>query len=103
MSGDYDVELHYACPAADVGSTIELSFGESRLRGQISVAHDPPLRGGENDRVERMESYVKDFKSMKLETIKLEKGKGELSLRAIDIPGAQTMEFRLLMFTRVEL
>ncbi len=103
VSGDYEVELHYACPAADVGSTIELSFGESRLRGQISVAHDPPLRGGENDRVERMESYVKDFKSMKLGTIKLEKGKGELSLRAIDIPGAQAMEFRLLMFTRVEL
>ena len=50
-SGKYDVELYYTCPQKDVGSTIELRFGGSRLRGQITEAHDPPLRGGENDRV----------------------------------------------------
>lgn len=100
-SGNYEVELYYTCQAPDAGATIELSFNDSRLRGQIAVAHDPPLRGGENDRVERMESYVKDFKSMKLGTIKLEQGTGELTLRATDIPGTQAMDFRLLMFTRV--
>jgi hypothetical protein len=100
-SGTYEVEIHYACPKADVGSTIELSFNDCRLRGQVSEAHDPPLRGGENDRVERMESYVKDFKSMKLGTIHLEKGKGELTLRALEVPGSQVMDFRLMMLTRV--
>jgi hypothetical protein len=34
-------------------------------------------------------------------TIQLEKGKGTLSLKAIDIPGSQAMDFRLLMFKRV--
>jgi len=100
-SGDYEVEIHYTCAEGDVGSTVELSFNESRLRGQITEAHDPPLRGGENDRVERMESYVKDFKSMRLGTIRLKKGRGELTLRALKIPGSHVMDFRLIMLTRV--
>lgn len=101
-AGDYEVEIHYACPQSDTGSTIELSFNESRLQGKITEAHDPPLRGGEHDRLERRESYVKDFKAMRLGTIRLEAGKGELTLRALKIPGSQTMDFRLIMFTRVE-
>ena len=44
--------------------------------------------------------YVKDFKSMKLGSVQLSRGKGELTLRAVDKPGSQVMEFRLLMFTR---
>lgn len=100
-SGTYEVEIHYACPAGDVGSTIELSFGDSKLRGKITEAHDPPLRGGEHDRVERAESYVKDFKALKLGTIDLKEGKGELTLRALTMPGSQVMEFRLIMLTRV--
>jgi arylsulfatase A-like enzyme len=101
-AGDYEVEIHYACAKPDVGSTIELSFGNSRLRGKVTEAHDPPLRGGEHDRLERRESYVKDFKAMKLGTIRLETGKGELTLRALEIPGSQVMDFRLLMFRRAE-
>ena len=101
-NGKYAVELHYACPKADVGSTVELSFNDSKLVGRISQAHDAPLRGDENDRVKRQESYVKDFKAMKLGTIELQKGEGELKLQALDIPGTQAMEFRLLMLTRVE-
>jgi hypothetical protein len=99
-SGTYEVELHYTCPAADVGATIELSFGDNRLTGRISEAHDPPLRGGEHDRVPRMESYVKDFKPLKLGTIRLEQGRSELTLRALKMPGSQVMDFRLLVLTR---
>ena len=99
--GLYDVEIYYTCPEQDVGSTIELSFGDSRLTGRVTEAHDPPLRGMEHDRVPRAESYVKDFKPMKLGTIRLDKGRGTLSLRALEIPGAQAMDFRLMMLTRV--
>jgi arylsulfatase A-like enzyme len=99
--GKYEVELHYACPKNDVGSTIELSFNDSKLQAMITEPHDVKERGGEHDRVKRNESYVKDFKSMKLGTIELKKGKGELALRATKMPGSQVMDFRLLMFTRV--
>ena len=102
QAGTYEVELYYTCPAKDVGSVVELSFGESRLRGRIESPHDPPVRGGENDRVKRMESYVKDFKPVKLGRIRLSKGRGELMLKAVEMPGAQVMEFRLLMFTKID-
>ena len=101
-SGNYDVEIYYTCPAADVGSTIELSFNARHLRGRIAAAHDPPLRGDEHDRVPRTESYVKDFKGLKLGKIQLDKGQGDLTLRAIDLPGSQVMDFRLLLLTRVQ-
>ncbi|MCB1234699.1 MAG: arylsulfatase [Verrucomicrobiae bacterium] len=102
-TGDYEVKVWYACPAADVGSTIELSFNGAILTGKVTEAHDPPLRGMEHDRSDRgSESYVKDFKPMTLGAIHLEKGTGTLALRAPEIPGSQAMEFRLMMFERVK-
>ena len=101
--GTFEVELHYACPKADIGSTIELSFGDARLTTRLTEAHDPPLRGMENDRTEgRAESYVKDFKAINIGRIDLRKGSGPLTLRALEMPGGQVMEFRLLLLKRVE-
>lgn len=102
LTGDYEVELHYTCPAADVGSEIELSCGANRVRGKISVAHDPPTLGAENDRVKRMESYVKEFKPLKLGVLRLDAGKSQLKLKALSKPGATVMEFRLMMLSRVK-
>ena len=99
--GTYEVELHYACRPADVGCVLELSFQDARLRARIDEAHDPALRGAEHDRVERKESYVKDFKSLQLGRIKLSPGSGILQLKALEIPGDQAIEFRLLMFRRI--
>lgn len=101
-TGNYSVDIYYTCPRADVGSTIELSFNDSRLTGRIQEPHDPPIEGAEHDRVKRQESYVKDFHPMTLGTIHLEKGKGTLTLQATDIPGSQVMDFRLLMLKRLD-
>lgn len=101
-AGKYRVDLRYACPESDLGSELELIFKKSRVSGKITVAHDPPLIGKEDDRSPRTESYVKDFKPMTLGTIELEKGMGTLSLRALNIPGKQAMELRLLRLTQVE-
>jgi hypothetical protein len=59
------------------------------------------MRGMKEDRSPRSESYVKDFKPMKMGKMKLPSGKGELKLQAMDIPGGQAMEFRLLMLRRI--
>ncbi|MFT7641262.1 MAG: arylsulfatase A-like enzyme [Pirellulaceae bacterium] len=99
--GTYEVEMHYACTKENVGSKIKLTCGEGSVTATISKPHDPPLRGGENDRVKRAESYVKDFTSMTLGTIELKPGRAPLTLQALEIPGSEAMEFRLLMFTRV--
>ncbi|HBE66661.1 MAG TPA: N-acetylgalactosamine 6-sulfate sulfatase [Planctomycetaceae bacterium] len=101
-SGRYSVDLYYGVPAADVGATIELRIGKSTLRATISKAAELPERGGENDRVRRMESYVKDFLSITLGEIELTAGQEGATLSALDIPGNQVIEFRALQLTRVD-
>lgn len=99
-SGNYAVDLQYACQPEDVGALVELRVGDSKLQFKITEPHDVPLRGQENDRVERAESYVKDFKTVRVGTMKLEKGAGPLELVALEIPGREVMDFRLLLFTK---
>jgi hypothetical protein len=94
-AGRYEAVILYTCRRADVGSTVELSFNGSRIEGVVSEAHDPPLRGAENDRVPRKgESYVKDFKPLGLGVLELKPGRGPLTLRALKVPGQQVMDVR---------
>lgn len=99
--GNFEVEIYYTCPPEDTGAVFELKFAGEKLSGKITDAHDPPVTGMENDRVERMESYVKDFKPLKMGTIHLKKGKETLRLKAGSISGSQVMDFRLLMLKRI--
>ena len=101
--GDYKAELYYTCPRKDLGAVIELSLGPNKITGKITQAHDPPLRGMEYERVRLPEYYVKSFMPMNLGTVHLDKGKGTLTLKALDIPGDQAIDFRLLMLERVKL
>ena len=99
-SGEYDVTIYYACPAPDIGSTLELSFLGRQTTARVTDAHDPPLVGADDDRVPRIESYDKDFKPMSLGTLRLEKGRGALALRAVHIPGTQAVEISRLVVNR---
>ena len=99
-AGAYEVTLYYTCPKADVGSTVELTFNGAKLEGTVSEPHDPPLFGAEHDRASRgSESYVKDFKPMRLGRLELKAGRGELSLRAPSVPGRQVMDVRMVLLT----
>jgi hypothetical protein len=99
-AGDYLVEAYYTCAVSDVGAEVLLEIGGSGLEFRIEHPHDPPIRGMENDRVERQESYVKDFKPMTLGTIKLSPGRTSVTMKARAIPGNQVMDLRLLLFTK---
>jgi hypothetical protein len=99
-AGRYEAVIYYTCAKPDVGSTVELSFNGSRVRGKVTEAHDPPLIGAEFDRVKREgESYVKDFQPLKLGTFRLGKGRGDLTLQALEVAGAQVMDVRAVTLT----
>lgn len=100
-SGEFEVQLHYTCDPENVGSTLELSFGDSKLVGKVSEAHSSPLLGGERDLSPRAESYTQDWAAMTLGKIKLEAGKGVMTLKATEIPGAEVMDFRLMLLKRL--
>ncbi len=100
-NGKYEVSLLYTLAEGDEGVAVQLNHGQSKLITRITEAHDPPLMGKDNDRVLRGESYVKDFKTKKLGTMSLRKGRRPLVLKAMRIPGKEAMNVRLLFFKRI--
>jgi hypothetical protein len=98
-SGLYQAVAWYTCPAGEVGSMVELSMGGSSVRAKVDEAFDPPL-WDRDDRVPRTEGYLKEFRQLKLGTLKLDKGRGQLVLRATDIPAGGVMDLRAIELTR---
>ncbi len=99
-AGDYRVVIDYTCPVPDAGSLVELSFGDRRLTGRVEPGWDPPLYTNQ-DTLPRppAESQMKEFRPLDLGTIPLESGTGELTLRALEIPGRYVMDVRRLTLT----
>jgi arylsulfatase A-like enzyme len=97
-TGNYDVMIQYT--AAEPGSTIELSFNGSKLAGKVAPAWNPPLYTNQ-DTIPRppAESQMKEFRPLNLGTMRLEKGRGLLTLRALEIPGQSVMDVRALYLT----
>ena len=99
-AGQYEAVVCYTCPAADIGSTVELSFNGRKIEATIAEAYDPPLMGAEHDRVPRHgESYVKDFKPLRFGMIDLPAGHGQLTLRALRVTGKQVADVRVVLLT----
>ena len=99
-AGTYDVTIDYTCPVPDAGSTVELSFKQAKLTGKVSPGFDQPLYTNQ-DTIPRPagESQMKEFRVLALGTVQLEKGRGPLTLRALQIPGASVMDVRRVNLT----
>lgn len=98
---EFDVTMYYTCREQDTGVTIALTDGEQSIAQTITEAHDPPLRGMEHDRVPRENSYVKDFKPLSMGRLSLKKGMRTLTLKALEMPGPQAIDFRMLLLKRM--
>jgi arylsulfatase A-like enzyme len=94
-SGRYEVVIDYTCPEKDAGSLIELRLGENTVSNRVAQAWDPPLYTNQ-DTLPRPhgESQMKEFRPLKLGEVKLEKGQGPLTLRALEIHGKSVMDVR---------
>ncbi len=94
-AGRFEVTIDYTCPLPDAGATVELSFQNARLTGTVAPGWDPPLYTNQ-DTLPRPagESQMKEFRTLKLGEIALEKGPGTLALRALDVPGKSVMDVR---------
>ena len=99
-SGKYSVKIFYATKSA--GAKCRLSFKGASLDFTIAEAHDVPAQGKKEDRSPRTESYTKDWKELEIGEIQLERGDGELVLSALEIPGEEALELRLITLEKVE-
>jgi hypothetical protein len=48
------------------------------------------------------ESLVKDWKPLQFGTVNLERGRGVLTLKALEVPGKHVIDVRSVMLTLVE-
>lgn len=98
-AGTYEVSIDYVCPEADAGATIELSLGEAKTTGKVSPGWYPRLIDDQDRASRKGESFMRDFKPLSLGAIQLPAGRGLLTLRALDIPGATVAEVRRVTLT----
>jgi arylsulfatase A-like enzyme len=107
-AGKYDVVIDYTCLQADVGSQVELGFQGHQLEpvvltGTVQPGWNPPLNTNQ-DTLPRppAESQMKEFRPLKLGTIELPAGVGDLTLKALKIPGKSVMDVRRITLTLLE-
>lgn len=101
-AGRYRVEIDYTCPLADAGAEVELSFLGSRLTGLVAPGWDPPLLTQRDTLPRAGESPMKEFRTLLLGEMRLEAGEGELTLRALEIPGSTVMDVRRVTLTLLD-
>jgi len=99
-AGQYDVQMLYACPTSSVGTKLRLTAGKAATTTTVDTPNDVPILGADDDLFPRQEGYVKDWATMSLGTIDLATGPQTVKLSAVEIPGDQAVEMRLLMFVR---
>lgn len=99
--GTYDVSIYYTADSDQLDAELNLTIGEASISFKIDEAHNPPLIGMDQDRVPRIESYVKDFKETRIGSIKLTKSKHKAVLKASNIVGSSTIDINRISFLRV--
>lgn len=98
-AGEYEVTIDYACPEADAGSTVELSFDTAKTTGKVTPGWFPRLLDDQDRASRKGESYMRDFHTLPLGTITLPAKRGLLNLHALEIPRQTVMEVRRVTLT----
>ena len=78
----------------------QLIGGADKTDAKVRKAFDPPLYDKSKERVEKSHYFVKDFKPLKLGSIRLNKGRGFLRLTAPRITGKQAIDVHSIELTR---
>ncbi|MDA0347830.1 MAG: arylsulfatase [Verrucomicrobia bacterium] len=102
-TGTYEVIVFYTCAEGDQGATLSLSMerGDS-IQAKVVDVFDPPLYDKSKERVTDSHYFVKDFKPLRLGTMRLEKGRGILRLGSLDIQGKRVVDVHSLELNRVD-
>ncbi len=66
------------------------------MRARVDKVFDPPLYDKSKERVARSHYFVKDFKPLRLGTLRLSKGRGTLRLGALDVKGKGVIDVHSL-------
>ena len=82
--GLYNLRIFINSDKESINSDIIVSSNNSNAKGKVEKVFISKLRGMENDRVPRIESYLKDFQVINLDPIYLTKQSNYLSIKRGD-------------------
>jgi arylsulfatase A-like enzyme len=101
QEGEFEINLYYACSKENIGTELSLSFGDAFLTNKISSENNVPLIGMEHDNVPREESYVKEFKPLKLGSMHLKAGSGTMKIFSNSLLKGNDLEIKSVTLKRL--
>ncbi len=92
-AGRFDFTLMYVCAKENIGAKIQVEIGGKQLETRVTKVHNPdPVPSP--DRVPRGEVYEKVWAPLRLGTLDLDRGRTQLIVRALEIPGEQAFDLK---------
>lgn len=93
-AGEYEMEIAFACPAADAGSKVRVSIGGQTLESTIPAAEAPEVPLPHRDAEGKERYRNREWGILKLGVVKLNSGPARLTLEPLSMPGSQVMELK---------
>ena len=93
-AGNYEVELNYVCPPESGGAELRLSAGTVSVEAEVKGAPIREVRLAHRDEEGSARYRNRDWASLKLGRLRLEPGRTQITLEALNKPGAQVMDFK---------
>jgi len=93
-SGDYAIEIAYACPLTDAGTRMRVAAGDAGVEVTVPAAEpvDIPLPHRDADGPARYRS--RDWTTLRVGTLRLPTGRTKLVFEPLTMPGRQVMELK---------
>lgn len=101
QGGVFEVHVYYACSKKNKGTLLRLQANQTSVEQPIHDSNESPLRGMEMDRVEREESFLKEFKPLRVGRIRLKNGMNRLELSAPNLMMPNDVEVYMLTLQRM--
>ncbi|MCA9065015.1 MAG: arylsulfatase, partial [Planctomycetaceae bacterium] len=98
-AGDFDVELAFACPAIDAGSTVRIRSGDQSIEVTIPAADAPEIPLPHRDERGPTRYRNRRWSTLKAGMLHLNQGQCNLTLEPTQMSGSQVMELKHVKLT----
>lgn len=99
-AGAYDLELRYACAAADAGAKIRVIVGGATLEATAPAALAPVVPLPHRDQPGHQRYVNRQWGTLAVGRLNLPAGRSTLSIEALSCPGKQVLELKGLVLQR---
>ena len=98
--GDYELTLHYTCPAADAGSRIKVTLGDESREVTVPDSDPRTIRLPHRDEQGHAKYVNREWGELHVGRFTLHKGPARLSIECLSKSGAAAMDFKSVTLLR---